>query len=193
KREHLNGRIVDLRQCRDRQLGVTNNADQQDCSHQQRGGYRPQNKRARWTHGALLPGVAAAAGVAEGLVEAGFEMVTAVLSCNLSKLLLSKTDRAFTVPVVVSIWLSTVNSVPLAIFFCAARSKASTVSFAFLCSCATTGPKLSSGIVKITVMGSNCVMTTTVALPADCSTLPGSTSRRPTRPAIGAVMWQYST
>ena len=37
--------------------------------------------------------------------------------------LLSKIDRALTVPVVVSIWLSSVNSVPLAIFVCAVRSR----------------------------------------------------------------------
>ena len=46
--------------------------------------------------------------------------------------LLSKSARPFTVPVVVSIWLSSVNSCPLAIFVCAVRSKASTVSLAFL-------------------------------------------------------------
>ena len=55
---------------------------------------------------------------------------------------------------------------------------------------ASTGPRLSSGIVKITVMGSNCVMTARVTVPADCTTLPGSTSRKPTRPAMGAVIWQ---
>ena len=38
--------------------------------------------------------------------------------------------------------------------------------------------------------GLNCVMTARVAAPADCTTLPGSTSRKPTRPAMGAVIWQ---
>ena len=104
--------------------------------------------------------------------------------------LLSKSARPFTVPVVVSIWLSSVNSFPLAIFFCAVRSKASTASLAPLRKRASTWPRLSSGIVKITVMGSNCVMTARVVVPADCTTLPGSTSRKPTRPAMGAVMWQ---
>ena len=57
----------------------------------------------------------------------------------------------------------------------------------------TTWPRLSSGMVKITVIGSNCVITARVTVPADCTTLPGSTNRRPTRPEMGAVMWQKSS
>ena len=36
EREHLDGRVVDLRQRRDRQLRVGDDADQQDRDHQQR-------------------------------------------------------------------------------------------------------------------------------------------------------------
>ena len=72
----------------------------------------------------------------------------------------------------------------------AVRSKASTESVAFRRRRSTIWPRLSSGTVKITVMGSNCVMTARVTVPADCTTLPGSTSRSPTWPAIGAVIWQ---
>ena len=57
---------------------------------------------------------------------------------------------------------------------------------------ASTSPRLSSGMVKMTVMGSSCVITARVTAPADCTTLPGSTSRKPTRPEMGAVMWQKS-
>ena len=52
--EHLDGRVVDLRQGRDRQLRVGDDADQQDRGHQQRGRDRPQNKWAGRTHGASL-------------------------------------------------------------------------------------------------------------------------------------------
>src|ERR1022692_4124131 len=65
-----------------------------------------------------------------------------------TSVLLSKTDRAFTVPVVVSIWLSSVNSFPLAIFVCAVRSKASTVSTAFLRSRAALGRPGSFGFAQ---------------------------------------------
>ena len=54
KRQHLNGRIVDLRQRRNRQLRVRDDAHQQNRGHQQRRRNRPQNKWARRTHGALL-------------------------------------------------------------------------------------------------------------------------------------------
>src|ERR1700683_3792402 len=84
KREHLNGRIIDFRQCRDGQLHIANQTDQEDGSHQQRRGYRPQDKWTRWAHGTPLPLAAAAAGLVE--------MATATLSCNLSKLLLATTS-----------------------------------------------------------------------------------------------------
>ena len=57
EREHLDGRVVDLRQRGDRQLGEGDDADQQDGGHQQRGRDRPQNKWARRTHGASALGV----------------------------------------------------------------------------------------------------------------------------------------
>ena len=82
-----------------------------------------------------------------------------------ASLVLAKSARPFTVPVVVSIWLSSVNSAPLAIFVCAVRSKASTGSLAFAFRRASTWPRLSSGMVKITVMGSSCVMTARVTVP----------------------------
>ena len=42
-------------------------------------------------------------------------------------------------------------------------------------------------------MGSSCVTTASTTVPVDWTTLPGSTRRSPTRPAMGAVMWQKST
>ena len=88
KREHLNGRIIDLRQCGDRQLCIADHTDQQDGRHQQTGRYWPQDKRTRRIHGALFPFAPAG----EGWVETLFETTTAVLSCNLSKLLLATTS-----------------------------------------------------------------------------------------------------
>ena len=51
ERQHLDGRVVDLRQRRDRQLAVGDDAGQQDRRHQQRGRDRPQDERARRIHG----------------------------------------------------------------------------------------------------------------------------------------------
>ncbi len=98
---------------------------------------------------------------------------------NSALFLLSNTDRPFTVPVVVSIWLSSAINFPLAIFVCAVRSKASTVSLAFLRRRAATGPRLSSGMVKITVIGCNWVMTASVWVPLDCTTLPDPPAASP--------------
>ena len=47
-------------------------------------------------------------------------------------------------------------------------------------------------MVKITVMGDVWVTTARVTAPAACTTLPGSTRRSPTRPAMGAVRLQKS-
>jgi len=55
--------------------------------------------------------------------------------------------------------------VPLAICLSAERSKASTVSFAFLRRRCWTWPRLSSGTVKIMVMGWICVTTASVRFP----------------------------
>ncbi len=57
ERKHLNGRVVDLRQCGDRQLRVGDDPYEHDRGHQQRGRDRPQNKWARRTHGALLSAI----------------------------------------------------------------------------------------------------------------------------------------
>ena len=84
KREYLNSRIIDFRQRGNRQLCIADNTDQKDGGHQQRGSYRPQYKWTRRTHCAGLAFVLAGAGV--------FEITTAALSCNLSKLLLATTS-----------------------------------------------------------------------------------------------------
>ena len=55
---------------------------------------------------------------------------------------------SLTVPVVVSIWLSRVKRVPVAIFFCCARSNASTGSRTPRLSLSSTAGMLSSGDSK---------------------------------------------
>ena len=67
EREHLDGRIVDLRQRGDRQLPVRDEAGQQNADHQQRGRDRPQDERPRGAHGRGLRGaVRCAAPLAPG-------------------------------------------------------------------------------------------------------------------------------
>ena len=73
------------------------------------------------------------------------------------------------------------------------RSKAVTGSALPWCIWASTWPTLSSGMVKTTVIGWSCVITTSGVVLFACTTLPGSTSRKPTRPVIGAVMLQNET
>ena len=51
---HLDGRIIDLRQRRQRQEFVGDDADQQDREHQQRCRDRPLDEQARRVHGAPL-------------------------------------------------------------------------------------------------------------------------------------------
>ena len=67
---------------------------------------------------------------------------------------------SLTVPVVGSIWLSTVISAPVASWILPARSKAVTGSFSPACSFFITAGRLSSGMLKITVIGCSCVITT---------------------------------
>ena len=57
--EHLDGRVIHLRQGGNRQLRVGDDAYEQNGGHQQRSGDRPQDEWARRTHGSLLPLVVA--------------------------------------------------------------------------------------------------------------------------------------
>jgi hypothetical protein len=54
------------------------------------------------------------------------------------------------------------------------------------CTC----PRLSSGMVKMTVIGCICVITASVVVPVRLHHVAGIDQPQPTRPAIGAVMWQ---
>ena len=68
--------------------------------------------------------------------------------------------RSLTVPVVVSIWLSTVSRVPVASLVVPVRSKAVTASAAPARIRRITAGRSSSGNVKMTEIGCSCVMTT---------------------------------
>ena len=68
------------------------------------------------------------------------------------------------------------------------RSIASTRSGLPALTAALTSATCCSGIVKITLMGCVCAMTSSGAFAAADTMLPGSTRRRPMRPEIGAVM-----
>ena len=57
-------------------------------------------------------------------------------------------------------------------------------------SCACTCGRSSSETLKTTVIGCNCVITTSVELLPEKTVFPGSTRRSPTRPLMGATMWQ---
>ena len=48
--EHLDGRIIDLRKRRDRQLAIGDESGQENGGHRQGRGDRPQNKEAGWVH-----------------------------------------------------------------------------------------------------------------------------------------------
>ena len=50
--DHLDRRVVNLRQGRNGQLEISDQPSQENCGHQQRGSNRPQNEWPRWTHGA---------------------------------------------------------------------------------------------------------------------------------------------
>ena len=75
--EHLDRRIVDLRQRRDRQLVVGDGAGQHDRRHEQRGGDRPQDEEPRRVHAA------------------GFECVP---SCSVSRACTSVPLRSLSTP-----------------------------------------------------------------------------------------------
>ena len=91
-------------------------------------------------------------------------------------------------PLVTLIWLSIVSKTPVASFLVCSRLKASTGRCAPAWSLSSTGGKLSSGMVKITVIGSSWVMTAIPVVSVAWTMLPGSTNRRPMRPLTGAVM-----
>src|SRR4029077_8548350 len=73
----MNRGIVDLGQRGNSELLVGNQAREQNCRHQQRRCYRPQNKGSRRTHSAALP--AALAGVfARYYLDATLQLVESV-------------------------------------------------------------------------------------------------------------------
>src|SRR6202044_2926886 len=86
EREHLDGRVIDLRQRGDRQLRVGNDSHQHDRGHQERGRDRPQNKWAGRAHGASLS-------LFEGR-RTFFETTILEPSCSFSKLLSATTSPA---------------------------------------------------------------------------------------------------
>ncbi len=100
---------------------------------------------------------------------------------------------SFTVPVVRSIWLSTVTSAPVASRFLLSRSHASTGGLSPAFRRAMMRGSVSWGIVKSTAMGASCVITAMPLGSEPCTMLPGSTSLSPTRPATGAVMRVYES
>src|SRR5205085_7417969 len=77
--EYLDGRVIDLRQRRDRQLAIRDHANEQQRDHQQRSRNRPQDEKARrvhppsferWRPPPALPGAAPAGGLISGRAEA---------------------------------------------------------------------------------------------------------------------------
>ncbi len=103
--------------------------------------------------------------------------------------LLSFANSAFilTVPVATSIVLSAVTSLPVASLTFWSRSHASTGDASPDCSRFNASCTLSSGIGNTTLIGCSCAMITMPFASDACTTLPGSTCRRPTRPESGAV------
>ena len=71
-----------------------------------------------------------------------------------------KFARSFTVPVLVSTWLSIVSTLPVASFLLSDRSYASTASDVLPFSFSRIGWMSSSATVKITEIGLICVITT---------------------------------
>ena len=103
--------------------------------------------------------------------------------------LFSNTPLNLTVPVVWSIWLSMVSSVPVA----SLRLQIAIVGLAPAESAPAatllvTSGKLSSAILKITAIGCNCVITARPFTSVAWTILPWSTSRNPMRPVSGEVM-----
>ena len=100
----------------------------------------------------------------------------------------SKVARSLMVPVAVSIWLSTVCSVPVASLTASARSHASTDRCRSARIASRTGGSSVSGTVKITEIGRIWVMTTMPFWSPLRTMLPASTWRSPSLPSIGATM-----
>ncbi len=103
--------------------------------------------------------------------------------------MLSLANSAFilTVPVATSIVLSAVMSLPVASLTFWSRSHASTGDASPACSRFITSCTLSSGMGNTTLTGCSCAMVTMPFASDACTTLPGSTCRKPTRPDSGAV------
>ncbi|EDS99578.1 hypothetical protein BamIOP4010DRAFT_6905 [Burkholderia ambifaria IOP40-10] len=74
--------------------------------------------------------------------------------------MLSNVARSLTVPVLVSIWLSSVSSEPVSSGTVLLRLYAVTDSFLPVFTCLRIGDRLSSDVVKITLIGCICVITT---------------------------------
>src|SRR5262249_29729136 len=112
ERDHLDRRIVDLRQRGDRQLGDRDQPGEQDRGHHQRRRDRAQDERAGWAHRTAPPDPPAPvepvepAGAAEPA--AGPAIVTGAPSRSLSKLLIATTAPGAT-PV---IWVSSPATAP---------------------------------------------------------------------------------
>ena len=101
--------------------------------------------------------------------------------------MLSKTAFSFEVPVLLSIWLSRVTSIPEASFLELSRLYASTGRCTPARSFCVTAGRLSSGMVNSTAIGWSWVMVMIPVASEAWTMLPGSTRRRPTTPVIGAV------
>ena len=97
-----------------------------------------------------------------------------------------------TVPVVGSTWLSMAARAPRAMRFRRSRSQASTGSRPSLAVWPSTRWMLSAGTAKTTLMGCRGVMVARPPASVARTMLPASTSRRPTRPEVGAVMRLYT-
>ena len=101
------------------------------------------------------------------------------------------TARAFTVPVALSTWLSTVSSVPSAPGSSpAAMVRTGTLPAAWARS---SRPSSCCGMVKMAVIGRICVRVTRPLLSEVCTRFPASTCRSPTRPSIGERITVKST
>ena len=100
---------------------------------------------------------------------------------------LGKTALSRMVAVAALIWLSISASRPAESFCAPSRLQASTGSWSF-CNCAITRGSSSCGRLKMTAIGSSCVITTTPLASEACTRLPGSTCRIPVTPSVGDLI-----
>ena len=98
--------------------------------------------------------------------------------------------RSMTVPVLVAIWLPMAYSAPVAIFLVLSLLYAVTGSLSPLRKRPMMRASASCATVNSTVVGLIVVITAMPVVVDVLTKLPGSTSRRPTRPDTGAVMRQ---